>query len=170
MKGMKLSLFAWLMFIVSCGEIDTARGEVGAPAPAYSAVTLDGDSAHLSELAGQVVLLNVWATWCAPCREEIPALQELYKSHQGNNFQVVGVSVDGGRERQNIRQFAVDFGMTYPIWHDPDDVFGPTFRTLGVPVTLLIDREGVVRWRHMGPIVITDTALTMALTNALAAK
>jgi cytochrome c biogenesis protein CcmG/thiol:disulfide interchange protein DsbE len=170
MKGIALPLFAILVSITGCEEIGEIRGEVGGPAPAFSALTLDGDSAHLSDLAGQVVLLNVWATWCAPCREEIPALQALYEQHAEQDFLVVGVSVDGRREVDNIRRFAADFGMTYPIWHDPDDAFGPTFRTIGVPVTLLIDRDGIVRWRHMGPVEMSDTVLTTALTAALAGE
>ncbi len=165
---LRLATTLLLLVVAACGEIDTSRGAVGERAPAYSAVTLDGDSARLSELAGQVVLLNVWATWCAPCREEIPALQGLYERYRDQDFQVVGVSVDGRREGESIRRFAVDFGMTYTVWHDPDDLFGPTFRTIGVPVSLLIDRRGTVRWRHMGPVEMTDPALTTALMSALA--
>ena len=158
---------AMMITATGCAEIDPRRGEVGTPAPEYAAVTLDGDSAQLSDLMGQVVLLNVWATWCAPCREEIPALQALYEMHSGDGFQVVGVSVDGRNEREAIRRFAEDFEMTYPIWHDPDDSFGLTFRTIGVPVTLLVDREGIVQWRHLGPVELTDTTLTAALADAL---
>lgn len=158
---------AVMIAATGCVEIDTRRGEVGAPAPEYAAVTLDGDTARLGDLAGQVVLLNVWATWCAPCREEIPALQALYETHADEGFEVVGVSVDGRGEREGIRRFAGEFGMTYPIWHDPEDSFGVTFRTIGVPVTLLVDREGMVRWRHMGPVELTDPTLTEALAIAL---
>lgn len=171
MKRMRgaITMVAWLAATAAgCAEIDPTRGDIGEPAPNYAALTLDGDSARLGDLAGQVVLLNVWATWCAPCREEIPALQALYESHVDDGFQVVGVSVDGRGEVENIRRFAQEFRMTYPIWHDPEDRFGVTFRTIGVPVTLLVDRGGTVRWRHMGPVELGDATLNAALEAALA--
>jgi thiol-disulfide isomerase/thioredoxin len=169
MKRMAMAALAVACLTVTgCDQIDPSRGDVGEPAPEYMALTLDGDSTRLSDLKGQVVLLNVWATWCAPCREEIPALQALYESHVDDGFQVVGVTVDGRNEVANIRRFAEEFRMTYPIWHDPEDRFGVTFRTIGVPVTLLVDRGGTVRWRHMGPVVLDDEVLNAALDAALA--
>jgi peroxiredoxin len=154
--------------LTACDSVENARVEVGRAAPEYSAMTLEGDSVRLSELRGQVVLLNVWATWCLPCREEIPALQELYERHGQRGFDVVGVSVDGRGERQNIRRFADDYNVTYTIWHDPDDIFGTRFRTIGIPVTFLLDREGTIVWRHMGPLEADDTSLNEVLEQALA--
>ena len=153
--------------LVGCAGIDVPNTEVGSPAPEYAAATLDGAPASLEHLRGTVVLLNSWATWCAPCREEIPALQALYERHRAEGLEVIGVSVDGAGEEESIRRFAGEFEMTYPIWHDPDDRFGFTFRTIGVPHTFLIDREGVIRWRKQGPLEISDPSLNAALTEAL---
>jgi cytochrome c biogenesis protein CcmG, thiol:disulfide interchange protein DsbE len=144
------------------------RVEVGRPAPEYAATTLDGQPVQLIDLRGRVVLLNVWATWCAPCREEIPELQALHDRHSADGLEVVGVSVDGRTEAENIRRFAAELDMTYPIWHDPEDVVGTRFRTIGVPTTFLIDRDGVIVWRHMGPVRADDPTLTEALQLALA--
>jgi cytochrome c biogenesis protein CcmG, thiol:disulfide interchange protein DsbE len=141
--------------------------EVGQPAPRYAATTLAGDSASTSALAGKVVLLNIWATWCAPCREEIPFLQTLYDRHRADGLEIVGVSVDARGQDDAIRDFAQEFRMTYPIWRDPDERVQSTFLALGVPASYLIDRTGVLRWKRLGTIHESDTTLTRALGKAL---
>ena len=143
--------------------------EIGRPAPRYAATTLAGDSVSTSALAGKVVLLNVWATWCAPCREEIPFLQSLYEKHRSDGLEIVGVSVDARGEEPDIRAFAERFRMTYPIWRDPDERVQSLFLALGVPSTYLIDRKGVLRWRRLGTLRASDTTLAHALTESLAA-
>ncbi len=162
-------LFAALP-VAGCEEVESGRVEIGGPAPSYGAVDLAGDSVHLADLRGDVVLLNVWATWCGPCREEIPALQALYERHAGDGLEIVGVSVDGRNEAGNVQEFADEFGVTFRIWHDPEDRVGTRFRTVGVPTTFLLDRDGVIRWRHMGPVAEDDPTLNEALAAALAAE
>ena len=154
--------------LAACSADRTLPGSVGTPVPAYGAVALAGDSIALADLRGQVVLLNVWATWCHPCREEIPALQRLHERMADSGLRIVGVSVDAGGEGERVAAFAREFGVTYDIWLDPDDRVSDTFYTLGVPTTLLIDRAGVVRWRHTGPVKDTDPVLLRALDAALA--
>jgi cytochrome c biogenesis protein CcmG/thiol:disulfide interchange protein DsbE len=156
------------LLLAGCGAEAVQRApEVGALAPEYGALALAGDSASLEELRGEVVLLNVWATWCAPCREEIPALQQLHEKHADQGLRVVGVSVDTHGEEENVRQFAQSFGVTYPIWLDPEERVTSTFRTLGVPSSFLIDREGKIVWKHLGPVRADDPALTQRLQEAL---
>ncbi len=142
---------------------------VGDAAPPYAATTLAGDSVSTTALKGKVVLLNVWATWCAPCREEIPYLQSLHEQHSASGLEVVGVSVDTQGEDETIRGFMTDFRMTYPVWRDPDERIQTLFQALGVPSSYLIDRAGVIRWRRLGIIRQTDTTFTSALQAALAA-
>jgi cytochrome c biogenesis protein CcmG, thiol:disulfide interchange protein DsbE len=168
MRGVPL-LIAALALAPACAEIDTRQGQVGERAPEYAAVTLEGDSVFLADLEGSVVLLNVWATWCAPCREEIPALQELHERHHAEGLRVVGVSVDGRREGDNVRRFADSFGVTYAIWHDPDDRVGSRFRSIGVPTTVLIDRGGTIVWRHLGAVTADDPGLNRHLGETLGA-
>ena len=153
----------------SCAGESAPRVEVGQPAPHYAATTLAGDSASTAALAGKVVLLNVWATWCAPCREEIPFLQSLYEKHRGDGLEIVGVSVDARGQESAIKEFAQEFRMTYPIWRDPDERVQSLFLALGVPASYLIDRGGVLRWQRLGTIRASDTTLTRALAEALAA-
>jgi thiol-disulfide isomerase/thioredoxin len=144
--------------------------EIGQPAPRYAAVTLSGDSAATAALAGKVVLLNIWATWCAPCRQEIPYLESVYQKHAPNGLEIVGVSVDARGQDAEIREFAKDFGMTYPIWRDPDERIQSLYLSLGVPASYLIDRQGILRWRRIGVISEADTTFTRALEAALAAR
>lgn len=140
---------------------------IGDPAPEYSSTTLEGGEASLASLRGEVVLLNVWATWCPPCREEIPALQALHEEHAGRGLRVVGVSIDGRGERESIRAFLAGFGVSYDIWHDPDERVSGVFRTQGVPTTVLIDREGTLRWRHVGPVTADDPELLRQIEASL---
>ncbi len=142
---------------------------IGDPAPRYAAVTLAGDSVNTKSLEGRVVLLNVWATWCAPCRQEIPFLQSLYEKHRGDGLEIIGVSVDARGDEETIHGFVKDFGMTYPIWRDPDERVQSLYLALGVPASYIIDRRGILRWRRLGIVRESDTTFTRALADALSA-
>lgn len=155
-------------FATACTNADVpGRVEIGAPAPAYRTVSLDGDSVSLADQRGKVVLFNIWATWCHPCRDEIPELRELHAAYQARGLELVGVSVDANGSDEAIRAFMKDFAMEYPIWRDPDERVSTQFLVLGVPATFLIDREGILRWRKTGPIQPRDTSLTAAIERAL---
>lgn len=160
-----------LAVLAGCGVESPPRPPgVGDPVPEYASVNLAGDSVSLGELHGRVVLLNVWATWCPPCRQEIPVLQALHEENAERGLEVVGVSVDAAGEAEAVRRFADQFGITYPIWHDPQERIASTFRTTGVPTTLLIDREGRLLWRHLGPITADDPELNRLLRATLAGE
>ena len=148
-------------------ESGSERVEVGAPVPAYATVSLSGDSVSLAGLRGKVVLFNIWATWCHPCRYEIPELRELHAKYRDRGFEVVGVSVDAHGTDEAIRGFMDEFQMEYPVWRDPDERVSTRFLAIGVPATYLIDREGILRWRMTGPIAPGDTALSAAIERAL---
>jgi peroxiredoxin len=143
------------------------RVEVGLPAPAYAAVSLAGDSVSLEQMKGTVVLLNVWATWCHPCRTEIPELRAIHSRYESRGLQLVGVSVDNDGTEDVIRTFMNDFQMTFPVWRDPDERISAQFKAVGVPSTFLIDRKGILRWRQTGLIEPNDTTLTAAIERAL---
>lgn len=143
------------------------RVEIGALAPAYRAVTLDGDSVSLQSQGGKVTLLNVWATWCSPCRAEIPELQAIHQRYRLRGLQLVGVSIDADGNDAVIREFVKEFNMQFPVWRDPEERVLTTFVTVGVPTTVLIDRKGIIRWRQTGPVAPGDAALTSAIEAAL---
>lgn len=149
------------------GKPSGLRVQVGSPAPAYAALSLDGDSVSLEKLRGKVVLLNIWATWCHPCRKEIPELRALHEKYQARGLELVGVSVDNDGTDDVIREFMKEFQMNFPVWRDPEERVQTTFLTVGVPTTFLIDREGVLRWKNIGPIAPEDTTLQSALEKAL---
>jgi len=147
---------------------DRAVVEVGKHAPAYSAVALGGKRVSLDDLEGRVVLLNIWATWCAPCREEIPYLQELYEKYSRQGLEVVGVSVDAAGEDEQIKAFLAELRVSYPIWRDPEQRVMSLFLSLGVPASYLLDRNGVLRWKHLGVLRPENKEFSAALESALA--
>lgn len=159
-----------LLAIVGLGcsaPSDRRPPEVGEVVPQYAALSLDGDTVDVEGLRGKVVLLNVWATWCAPCREEIPFLQSLYDANRDRGFEVIGVSTDARGQDDEIRGFMREFGMTYPVWRDPDERVQTLFFALGVPSSYLIDRDGVLRWKRLGIVRENDSTFTRALETAL---
>jgi cytochrome c biogenesis protein CcmG/thiol:disulfide interchange protein DsbE len=140
---------------------------VGAEAPAYGGVTLAGDSVSLAELRGQVVLLNLWATWCAPCRQETPFLEELFKARKEHGLNVVGVSMDTGDARDQVAEFVEEYGVTYSILLDPQMRGMDAYRVMGLPASFLIDRDGVLRWMRIGPVAENDQEFLSALELTL---
>ena len=145
----------------------TATGtEVGAAMPEYSAMFLDGSKFELEGRRGRVVLLNLWATWCGPCRFEIPELQALHDRYASKNFEVVGVSVDeSGIE--SVRDFVKEHEMTYPIVLDAEGKLVNVFQTSILPTSVVIDRNGKIVWKKLGAIMPNDEELKKAIEAAL---
>lgn len=142
--------------------------QTGAPAPPIAGTTVRGEPLALAELRGKVVLVNVWATWCDPCREELPELQALHARLSARGFLVLGVSVDAKREETTVRNMVAGFGLTYPVIHDADNRIGAPYKIVGYPASFLIDRQGVVRWRRDGLIQPNDPELAAEIEKALA--
>lgn len=143
------------------------RVRVGGPAPEYLAVSLQGDTVALEDLRGGPILLNVWATWCGPCRTEIPLLQSLYEENRERGLQIVGVSVDQPGSKNAIANFVWEHEVTYRILHDPRMRVMDAFSVLGLPATFLIDGEGTIRYIHMGPIVEGDETFGEAVEELI---
>ncbi|MGH7721088.1 MAG: TlpA disulfide reductase family protein [Gemmatimonadaceae bacterium] len=165
MRGVAVA--AALLTLGCTADERAAAPAVGAPAPQYQTVSIDGDSVSLYGLRGKVVLLNIWATWCHPCRDELPVLQALHERHAAQGLELIGVSVDARGEESKVRDFAASFGLTYPLWLDPDERVSRTFLAIGVPASYLIGRDGTLLWRHVGPIREGDPSLGRALETAL---
>ena len=128
--------------------------EVGTRAPDFAVRDMQGRPVSLAGLRGQVVLLNIWATWCGPCREEMPSMQRLHGQLGAQGLKIVAVSIDGegtGTQRAgDVAAFAREFGLTFPIWLNPSGDIQRTYRTTGVPETFLIGRDGVIRKKVIG--------------------
>jgi len=119
-------------------------GAPGAVAPALALPGLDGQSASLAELRGQVVLLNFWATWCEPCRDELPALEALHRDLGGAGLRVVGVALDTASTGA-IARYVRGAGISFPIWTSPPDALDRHWNVRAYPSTWILDREGHVR-------------------------
>jgi cytochrome c biogenesis protein CcmG, thiol:disulfide interchange protein DsbE len=158
------------LLLAACGDAPGGGPvRVGSAAPSYAAEVLDGERTGLANLRGRPVLLNVWATWCHPCRKEIPALEQLHQAYGGRGLQVVGVSIDQGDQEQGIREFMQEYGASYPVWLDPDGEVQTVFSTVGVPSTFLIDPDGRVVWKHVGPVQADDPELRRLIERSLPA-
>ncbi|HEX9986419.1 MAG TPA: TlpA disulfide reductase family protein [Thermoanaerobaculia bacterium] len=146
---------------------ETSSGtEIGQQMPAYSADYLDGKHFDIANRKGQVVLLNLWATWCGPCRVEIPELEELHKELSGKGFEVVGVSVDEYPAAE-IQKFVDQYKMTYPIVLDPEGKLANVLQTTVLPTTVLLDRKGKIVWKNQGLVTKKDPELMRAIDAAL---
>lgn len=163
-----------LVLLLACeGKPQSATGAapiiVADPAPPFIGRTLDGEPFELSAYRGDVVLLNVWATWCEPCKQEMPELQALHARHAADGFTVIGVSADSHRLAAEVRRLVAQFGLTYPNVHDARNTVSQIFKVHGYPTSVLIGRDGGMLWRRDGLIEPGDPELGVALAAALAA-
>ncbi|HEV7570676.1 MAG TPA: TlpA disulfide reductase family protein [Thermoanaerobaculia bacterium] len=150
-------------------ELASARTDVGDPMPPYTATYLDGKPLNLANEKGSVIFLNVWATWCGPCRFETPELQALQNQYAANGLKVIGVSVDEG-ETAAVKTFVTEQKITYPIAVDPEGRIANLLQTTVLPTSLLLDRNGKIVWRQIGAIMPNDTKLKAAVEKAIAEK
>lgn len=131
---------------------------VGSAAPNVVATDFHGNPVQLDDLRGEVILLNIWATWCPPCREEMPSMQRLHEQLGPEGLQIVAVSVDaplgrfdlGGNRGGDVEAFARELGLTFPIWLDPEGRIQRDYRTRGVPESFLINRNGTIMTKVQG--------------------
>ncbi len=139
------------------------------PAPEYQARLLStDDDVRLADLRGEVVLLNTWATWCKPCKEEMPDFETLHQRFRAEGLHVVGVNTDEGRGDARVARFVDQIGVTFPIWRDPANRFADEFRVLGPPETFLIDREGRIARHWRGQMDPNDATNLTSIQAALA--
>jgi peroxiredoxin len=120
---------------------------VGSKAPDFKATTIDGvpQTKTLENYKGQIVLLNVWATWCLPCRTEMPSIEALHDRYAARGLKVVAVSIDNPGTEDAIRKFRDQYGLTFEILHDASGRIKQDYQTTGVPETFVIGRDGVIR-------------------------
>jgi cytochrome c biogenesis protein CcmG, thiol:disulfide interchange protein DsbE len=130
---------------------EVAPVEVGATAPEFKAVDLaSGDSISLHQrYKGKVTLVNIWATWCVPCRTEMPAMEHLYTDLAPHGFAVAAVSIDEGSP-DDVRKFGRDLELTFDLLHDRSGRVQQLYQTTGVPESFLLDRNGVIVKRVIG--------------------
>jgi cytochrome c biogenesis protein CcmG, thiol:disulfide interchange protein DsbE len=128
---------------------------VGVEAPAFSAVTIDSAPREksLADYKGQVVMVNLWATWCLPCRVEMPSIEQLHKAYGPQGLKVIAISVDDPHTEPQIRDFVKQYGITFQVLHDTtgqDGVISQAYQTTGYPETIIIGRDGLIRKKLIG--------------------
>ena len=145
------------------GAIPSPRA--GFAAPEVELESLDGGRVRLSDLRGQVVVLNVWASWCPPCRAEMPALQALHEQRAGDGVVVLAINSTVQDSEQAARDFAVEVGLTFPIGLDRDGQATRLYQVRALPSTFFIDRQGIIRRVVVGgpldPSVLETTVLEL---------
>jgi peroxiredoxin len=147
--GFWLLLIAVVAYILlqdadeSSSNLQAVPARVDYPAPDLSLTDLEGNPTSLADYRGKVVLVNLWATWCPPCKEEMPALETFYRDHAGDGFTIV--AINDGDPTADVVRFVKDYGLTFPVWLDPTyKATERAFKTLNLPSSFVIDRDGQV--------------------------
>lgn len=170
--GRSLLLTVGLLTYVLAPAQVSAQGQarVGMPVPSYSAFTLEKESVELGDVEAKAILLNVWATWCEPCREEMDDLQLLHDELSKDGLRVIGVSVDDLHSSDRVERYIEAESITYSIWLDPAKRVVSTFRTVGVPETFLIDANGIVARHWRGAFDPLAEDVRASIRNAMAGE
>jgi peroxiredoxin len=120
----------------------------GQSAPDFALKSSDGENLRLSEYRGDVVMVNFWATWCGPCRQEMPLLDELYSRYQRVGFSLLGVNIDDNSNK--AMNMVSELGVSFPVLFDTSKEVSKLYEVEAMPVTVLIDRAGTIRYVHHG--------------------
>lgn len=131
-------------------QYGTVPMEVNFPAPALALESINGKTESLADYQGQIILVNNWATWCPPCKAEMPTLEAYYENHADEGFVII--AVEAGEPKDVVSQFATDYGLQFQVWLDPE---GASTRAIGngnLPNSFVIDRTGTVRYAWTGEI------------------
>jgi peroxiredoxin len=150
-----LAIAAYLSIPKAQAEIQTTVNStipvgVNFAAPEVQLKDLDGEQVALSDYKGQVILYNAWATWCPPCKEEMPTLQAYYEAHKDAGFVVI--AIEDGQPVEEVAAFVEEYGLTFPVWPDLKWVATTAFKTDSLPTSFVIDRGGTVRLTWTGAI------------------
>lgn len=159
----KIFIFILVLFpllLTSCGK-GPKVAVVGEIAPDFTLLDRKGTTWTLSELRGQVVFVNFWATWCPPCREEMPSMQRLYAKLPKDRFKMVAIL--NKDDPALADKFAAKFGITIPILNDQENNVGPRYGLTGLPETYIVDKKGVLREKFIGPAPWDSIGVTQML-------
>jgi len=137
-----------LVFSVFAASSLASSGMEGQPAPDFALKSSTGENLRLSEYRGDVVMINFWATWCGPCRQEMPLLDELYSRYQRVGFNLLGVNIDDDSSR--AMNMIEELGVNFPVLFDARKEVSELYEVEAMPVTVIVDREGTVRYVHHG--------------------
>ncbi len=125
-----------------------AGGEAGGPAPPFTLTTLAGEQSGLAQYQGQVVMVNFWATWCGPCQQEMPLLDQMYKKYKPAGFTLIGVNVD--KDAPAVKDLLARKPVSFPVLLDPANAVSKAYHVDDMPSSVIIDRKGQIRYVHRG--------------------
>ncbi|MCH8334901.1 MAG: TlpA family protein disulfide reductase [Proteobacteria bacterium] len=147
MKRLKLPLLGAILVIFAASSLASSSLE-GQIAPDFVLKSASGENLRLSEYRGDVVMINFWATWCGPCRQEMPVLDELYGRYRHVGFNLLGVNIDDDSRR--AMKMVQELGVKFPVLFDENKDVSKLYKVDAMPVTILVDREGRIRHVHHG--------------------
>jgi peroxiredoxin len=144
-KSWRKSLSAIFALLIS---LNVHAVKVGQPAPDFTLKSMDGKNFNLTEQRGNIILINFWASWCGPCRKEMPVLQDLQEKYQDLGVQVWGINVE--QENQAGKDFLANLELSFSIFFDETNKLSETYDVQAMPTTVLVDRDGIVRFVFRG--------------------
>jgi len=153
--------------VAAAGELKPLRASLAAGD--FAARDLDGAAVRFAAFGGKVVLLNFWATWCPPCRKEMPAMEALHRAYQDRGLVVLAVSQDRVSSRE-VRAYVEGLALTFPVWHDRDGIVGRQYSIPGVPTSFLIGADGRIAYRVLGEYDWASAEARRAVEALLAAR
>lgn len=157
------------LVLSSCLPSEAPVLRAGDPAPDFAAASLKGGRpVSLEDYRGRTLLVNLWATWCHPCKLETPYLQSLYEEHRDRGLRILGVSVDTTQDLDMVVDFVEEMGVEYDIALDPAATSRDVFFARGLPTSVVIDRTGIVAFTWIGPVTEGDPTFLGGLEDALA--
>ena len=140
--------FVFIGFVTTVLSFTVNAATLDKPAPDFTLKSLSGKNLKLSEHTGDVVMLNFWASWCGPCRKEMPLMNDLYNKYEKLGFVILGVNVE--QELQLAKSFLSDTPVDFPILFDSSNKVSKAYDVIAMPTTVMIDRNGKVRYIHKG--------------------
>lgn len=145
---MKIRIQVAMIFLLMAAVSANASVTVGKKAPDFTLPGANGKNIKLSEFRGKAVLINFWATWCGPCRQEMPLLNKIHKDFSGKGFSMLGINIDN--KPKNAIKMMKKLGVNFPVVFDKDKTVSESMGVEAMPFTLLVDQSGVVRYVHKG--------------------
>ena len=164
--GSKLLSIAFATILTAAGRLSPQT--LGSPAPDFTLKTLVGGTASLSDYTGRPVFLNFWASWCTPCRGEMSDIIAAYNAHKGQELQVLAINLTDQERMKDVRKFADEFQMPFPVLLDEKGKVRKRYALHGVPTSVFIDAQGIVRLVNPGP--ITNETIQRGLAAILPAQ
>lgn len=144
---------------------DLSQVQEGKPAPDFELATLEGETIRLSDYKGKKVILNFWATWCPPCKAEMPHMQNFYKKNKDNNIEILAVNLSNMDKGETvIKDFVKSYGLTFPIPLDEEGIIGMQYQAFSLPTSYVIDSNGTITKKIVGPM---DEEMMVDLTKEI---